>query len=47
LAAVAAGWLVWGELPTPLSLIGSTIIVASGLASLWLRPGAGKTVTRN
>ncbi len=41
LAALASGWLVWGEFPDGLSLIGSAIITASGLASLWLRPAAG------
>ncbi len=39
LAALASGWLVWGEFPDTLSLVGSAIITASGLASLWLRPG--------
>jgi drug/metabolite transporter (DMT)-like permease len=38
LAALLSGWLVWGEFPDTLSLAGSGIIVASGLASLWLRP---------
>ncbi len=38
LVALASGWLVWGEFPDTLSLFGSGIIVASGLASLWFRP---------
>ena len=34
LAALAAGWFVWGEFPDKLSLLGSAIITASGLYSL-------------
>jgi drug/metabolite transporter (DMT)-like permease len=41
LAALASGWIVWGEFPSRLSLLGSAILVASGLASLWLRPRGG------
>jgi drug/metabolite transporter (DMT)-like permease len=37
LVALASGWLVWGEFPDAVSLVGSGIIVLSGLASLWLR----------
>lgn len=35
IAALASGYLVWGQFPDTLSLVGSAIIVASGLFSLW------------
>lgn len=36
--AVAAGFLVWGEIPNALAVIGMTLIVASGLALLFVTP---------
>lgn len=33
--AMAIGFLVWGEVPTPALLIGSVIVVVSGLILLW------------
>lgn len=33
--ATAAGFVIWGEIPTPGLLIGSVIVVASGLFLLW------------
>jgi drug/metabolite transporter (DMT)-like permease len=34
LAALALGWIVWGDTPDALSLVGSALIVASGLYAL-------------
>jgi drug/metabolite transporter (DMT)-like permease len=33
--ATILGFMVWGDVPTPDLLIGSTIFVASGLYILW------------
>ncbi len=33
--AIILGFLVWGDLPTPMLLLGSAIVVASGLYLLW------------
>ncbi len=35
LAALLSGYLVWGHLPDAISLLGSAVITASGLFSLW------------
>ena len=35
IAALASGYLVWGQFPDALSLVGSAVISASGLFSLW------------
>jgi drug/metabolite transporter (DMT)-like permease len=33
--AIILGFLVWGDVPTIQLLIGSSIVVASGMALLW------------
>jgi drug/metabolite transporter (DMT)-like permease len=33
--AIALGFLVWGDVPSPHLIIGSTIVVASGMFLLW------------
>jgi drug/metabolite transporter (DMT)-like permease len=33
--AMVIGFIVWGEVPTPALLIGSAIVIASGLFLLW------------
>jgi drug/metabolite transporter (DMT)-like permease len=38
--ATIAGFLVWGDVPTPLLLAGSAIVVGSGLYILWRETGA-------
>lgn len=44
IAALASGYLVWGHFPDTLSLVGSAIITASGLFSLWQSRAERRTV---
>ena len=37
-AATALGLIVFGDLPGPVTLAGLALVVASGLATLWLKP---------
>lgn len=39
LGSLALGWMIWGERPDALALVGSAIIVASGLYALRREPG--------
>jgi drug/metabolite transporter (DMT)-like permease len=39
--AIAIGFMVWGEVPTIALLIGSAVVVASGLFLLWRESGRG------
>jgi drug/metabolite transporter (DMT)-like permease len=38
--ATAVGFIVWGDVPTPLLLVGSAIVVGSSLYILWRETGA-------
>lgn len=40
LGSLALGWAVWGDVPDALALVGSALIVASGLYALRREPGA-------
>jgi len=33
--AICLGFLVWGDIPSPMLLIGSAIVVGSGMFLLW------------
>ncbi|GGE16155.1 Permease of the drug/metabolite transporter (DMT) superfamily [Gemmobacter megaterium] len=41
--AMALGWLIWGEVPRPTTLVGAAIVVASGLFVLLREAQLGRT----